>query len=406
MLMRTTATRGKRVTYTKQDGTTAVRKAPGERNRKPLTEKNVLTLPCKRKQYIVWDKGLKGLHVLVSPGGARTYRSLWYYPGSPKPHTRRLGRVGVITLDKAKELCLDDQKAAREGSDPRRDDPGHSDTFEAVVNEYIDREQIARKQNETAEEARRMLLKDCAAWKHRPIALIRDAEIEDLLEWIRDGDAEQRGRPYLAVKLWGHLGSLFRWCVRKRKLVVSPMVAVDRPWEGAKPRDRVYTDDELRKLWTCDSRTAVAANGDKIQLNATEGAYLKLLILTGKRKGALAAMRWGEIDDNWNWTPPAGKKNKRVHPLPLPKLAQRILLGVRPKDAKKEDCVFTTNWRFQSRVQKLSGIEDFFPHAIRHTVETKLAELRVPPHVRDLCSTTRRRAARARTTTTGTIGKN
>lgn len=35
-------------------------------------------------------------------------------------------------------------------------------------------------------------------------------------------------------------------------------------------------------------------------------------------------------------------------------------------------------------MQKLTGIEDFMPHAIRHTVETKLAELRVPPHVRDL----------------------
>jgi integrase len=35
-------------------------------------------------------------------------------------------------------------------------------------------------------------------------------------------------------------------------------------------------------------------------------------------------------------------------------------------------------------VQELSGIVDFFPHAIRHTVETRLAELRVPPHVRDL----------------------
>ena len=102
-----------------------------------------------------------------------------------------------------------DQRAARGGIDPRRDDPSRSDNYEAVVNEYVEREQIGRKRNVTAEEVRRILLKDCAEWKHRPIALIRVDEIEDLLEWIRDGDAEQRGRPYLAVKLWGHLGSLF-----------------------------------------------------------------------------------------------------------------------------------------------------------------------------------------------------
>ena len=361
--------------------TTATR---GKRNRKDLSEETVRLLPCKRKQYMVWDKGVKGLHVLVAPGGARTYRSLYYYVGSSKPHSRKLGRVGVMSLAKARELCLADQKAAREGIDPQSDDPSRSDIFEAVVNEYIDKEQIGRKRNTTAKEARRVLLKDCAAFKHRPIASIRIGEIEDLLEWIRDGDEEQRGRPYLAVKVWGHLGSLFRWCVKKRKLITSPMLGIDRPWTVASPRERVFSNDELRKLWTCGTRTTVAANGDKIELNAIETAYLKLLILTGKRKTALASMRWAEIDDNWNWTPPPGKPNKRVHPLPLPKLAQRVLHGVRPPDSKKDDCVFTTNWRFQTRVQRLSGIEDFFPHAIRHTVETKLAELKVPPHLRDL----------------------
>jgi integrase len=373
------------IKYTKRDGTEAKRKAPGKRTRKNLTEEMARHLPCRRAQYMVWDTGVKGLHVMVSPGGARTYRSLWYYPGSSKPYTRKLGRVGVIALDKARELCLTDQKAARGGGDPKRDEPKHSGTFEAVVNEYIDREQIARKQNETAEEARRILLKDCAAFLHRPISSIRIVEIEDLLERVRDGDGEQRGRPYLAVKLWGHLGALFNWGVRKRKLTLSPMAGIDKPWEGAEPRDRIFSDDELRKLWACDTRTTVGANGDKIQLSPIEGAYLKLLILTGKRKTALAAMRWGEINDDWYWQPPAGKKNKLVHPLPLPKLVQRILIGVKPKDARPDGYVFPgINWRFQSRVQRLSGVSDFFPHAVRHTVETKLAELKVPPHLRDL----------------------
>jgi hypothetical protein len=276
----------KRITYTR-GGKTATRKAPGKRIRKELTEEIAQHLECKRKQYMVWDKGVKGLHVLVSPGGARTYRSLYYYPGSSKPHSRRLDRVGVITLEKAQALCLADQKAAREGHDPKRDEPSRSDAFEAVVNEYVDREQIARKENATAEEVRRILLRDCAAFRHRPIGSLCIAEIEDLLERVRDGDAEHRGRPYLANKLWAHLGSLFKWAVKKRKLAASPMVAIDRPWEGAKPRSRTYSDAELQRLWIC-------------QLDANEASFLKLLILTGKRKGAIASMRWGAInDDAW-----------------------------------------------------------------------------------------------------------
>src|SRR4029079_5848263 len=83
------------------------------------------------------------------------------------------------------------------------------------------------------------------------------------------------------------------------------------------------------------------------------------------------------------------------HPLPLPKLAQRILLGLKPNYAKPDGQVFPSPLggkngvmhiatMFQGRVKKLTGITDFMPHSIRHTVETKLAELRIPPHVRDL----------------------
>ncbi len=87
-----------------------------------------------------------------------------------------------------------------------------------MVNEYIDREQIGRKENETPKEARRILLKECADWKHRPLSSIRDDEIDDLLERVRDGDAEHKGRPYLAVKLWGHLGGFQREVQRLKQI--------------------------------------------------------------------------------------------------------------------------------------------------------------------------------------------
>ncbi len=108
--MQTTSSRS--VTYTKMDGSRARRKAPGKRVRKKLSDDNVLTLPTKRKQYMVWDTGQKGLHVLVSPGGARTCRSVYYFPGSSKPYSKKLGRVGEITLEQAQQLCRADQKAA------------------------------------------------------------------------------------------------------------------------------------------------------------------------------------------------------------------------------------------------------------------------------------------------------
>jgi integrase len=36
------------------------------------------------------------------------------------------------------------------------------------------------------------------------------------------------------------------------------------------------------------------------------------------------------------------------------------------------------------KVRRASKIADFYPHALRHTAETRLAELGVAPHIRDL----------------------
>ena len=43
-----------------------------------------------------------------------------------------------------------------------------------------------------------------------------------------------------------------------------------------------------------------------------------------------------------------------------------------------------TGSSIRDRVRSESGIADFYPHALRHTAETRLAELRVAPHIRDL----------------------
>ena len=56
------------------------------------------------------------------------------------------------------------------------------------------------------------------------------------------------------------------------------MIGIDKPFDGERSRDRYFKDDELIAIW----RAADAIGG-------SEGRFLKMLMLTGKRKGALAA---------------------------------------------------------------------------------------------------------------------
>ena len=209
-------------------------------NRKVFTEKNVLTLRARRKQYMVWDGGngrgsgevVRGLGILVSPIGAKSYRSVYYFPGSSKSHSRHLGRVGEMTLEEARKLCREDRGTARSGNDPRADDPSKSASYQAAVDDYIKRVQIGQDKNSSAEQARRVLLADCEDWHQRPLATIRNTEIQRLLELVRAGDEGLglKPRPYLANLLYARMRPFFNWCAKPtiNKIKHNPRPVLDR----------------------------------------------------------------------------------------------------------------------------------------------------------------------------------
>jgi hypothetical protein len=75
-------------------------------------------------------------------------------------------------------------------------------------------------------------------------------------------------------------------------------------------------------------------------------------------------------------------------PVPLSTLTQSVI-GKRQSQGyvfpgPVESTHYTDDGVLHRKVRRESGITDFFPHALRHTAETKLAELRIPPHIRDL----------------------
>jgi integrase len=369
------------------------------RNLKRLTEENVLTLEVKRRQYMVWDSGrrsARGLGILISPTGTRSYRVVYYFPGSSKPHSMRLGRVGELPLAEARKRAADARgKAQDEGIDPKAANASKSDSFKSAVEEYVRHWQKGKRENATAEEVQRILLKACSdpeatkregepsgGWLNRPVGTIRAQEIDKLLCSIRDGDDNgTRPKRYLANKVHALLRTFFDWCAKPAigKIRVSPMVGVDKPFDGEKPRDRHFSDGEIKAIWR-------AAN----KIGGVEGRFIKALLLTGKRKGALSRMRWEHINEAWFWEPPQSesRKNKRLLPVPLSALTQSVI-GKRQAQGYVfpgvvESTHYVDDGVLHRKVRRESGIANFFPHALRHTAETKLAELRVPPHIRDL----------------------
>jgi hypothetical protein len=79
------------------------------------------------------------------------------------------------------------------------------------------------------------------------------------------------------------------------------MLGIDKPSDNERRRER----DWFKKRTGDEAIRAIWAAADKI--GGVEGQYLKVLLLTGKRKTALAEMKWEEIDKKtWFWDAPPG----------------------------------------------------------------------------------------------------
>jgi integrase len=346
-------------------------------NRTFLTDDKVAALPCKRKAYFVWDCGgrggrssVRGLHVHVQPTGTKTYRYSFRLKGWKSAASYKLGRWPGMSLMEAREKAAAAAKHVEKGIDPRDADPANSDTFEATVREWHKREQVDRLKNVSADDNRDFLLHIFADLKHRPVGDITLQEISMILAKVVNS-----GRGASANRAHAHIKSFYTWCFEEGLVSVSP-VKKRQPAPKPQARQRAWftgqaADPVIKGVWDYAKRVG----GD-------EGKLLKLLLITGKRRNAVRGMAWDQISDSWYWTPPKGTKNKRNNPIPLPKLAQRVL-GRRPDGGGSVfDCrpsvvqINHTGKRLAKAV-----VADFFIHGIRHVVATKLSEQKVAPHI-------------------------
>jgi len=280
--------------------------------RRKLTATSVRQLRAPDTGQIQYnDSELPGFALRVTANDVRSF-VLQYRPRSG-PHKGRwtrwtIGRLAsslqaangtdLLTLGQAREVARHARVAIRDQeADPARDgkrlegDDG-PETYAKAVEKYIETYQIKKKGNRTASEVKRLLLKEGAGWLDRPVYEITRSDIHDLLNRLM-----AEGKHYLANRAFAALRTFFKWCVSRDKIEHSPCEGVERPFDGERPRGRHYDDDEIKAIWTA----ADAIEGPR-------GAFLKIMLLTGKRRGEVAGLTWDELDlDQGIWTLPASR---------------------------------------------------------------------------------------------------
>jgi integrase len=185
------------------------------------------------------------------------------------------------------------------------------------------------------------------------------------------GIIEDIKAPSEAAHAFKDIRTFFNWCV-PRYLPHSPCGGLKSP-SKYKPRERVLTDEELKKVWN----------------TATEyplGSIVRLLILTGQRKSEIGSLRFEQINGQEQTITLPETKNGRSHTFPIGPLAQALIKEV-PRDG---------NFLFMGRVkgqpyngwgkdktefEKLCGIKGWTLHDLCRTFATNLAALGTPIHV-------------------------
>jgi integrase len=306
-----------------------------------LTEHKIdrLTVETGRKDKLIFDDAQRGLAVRVTASGGRTYLCQYTLHG----HKWRvpLGACSALSLAKAREAAAAVMGDVAKGRNPAADRKDAAAAERAkrvrdrltlrVLIEDWERLHLAGRRASYAAEAVRALnsafadaLDDAAEDLDRA-AVVRALDGLTRRNGRKKADTDKPKGAAMTGRTAAYGRAAFAWAVKRGMVAANPFA--DLPIaKSVTKRERVLMNDEIGEAWRAAGTVA-----------APYGSIIRLLILTGQRRGEVAGMAWGELsDDLTTWTLPGGRtKNGAAHMVPLSGPARNIIRSLLPDDANE-----------------------------------------------------------------------
>lgn len=284
-----------------------------------LTTKTVEAMkPDPEKRREVPDPAISGLYLVVQPSGAKSWALRYRHAGKPKKLT--LGKWPVMGVADARAAASEAIEKVEHGSDPsaakraekaalRDADLAQRDKIKTLVGQFEKRHLAHLRSGKTVK--RELERHVVSVWGDRDVQEIGRRDVIDLLDGIVDS-----GRATSANRVRAYLSKFFNWLIERGVIDASPMAGVKAPAKE-KSRERVLSDEEIRRFWRACER-----------VGEPWGSLGRVLLLTGQRLGEVSGMSDGEIEGATWHLPAARVKNGRAHDVPLSGAAAKALAGV------------------------------------------------------------------------------
>lgn len=349
--------------------------------RKALTQATVEKLrPDPTKDIERPDHLFPALRLRVYKSGARSFWVRTRIAGKTVNH--RLEDVG-LDLARARQATRDFLAKVAAGENPREAKRKINATTLGGMAELFLKDSASHVRLRTQVERERHLRRDWEPLHHRPLAEIKRSEIAARLLEIKD----EHG-PIAANRSRTTLFTLFDWALDKTEDLLNVVASTRRPLRKEPKRLRVLTGDERRAVWA-------ATEGE-----GAHNAIVRLLLLTGQRKGEVGGMMRGELDlEKATWTlSPERTKNALPHIVPLSRQAIEIIKAQPDRGAylfgERGDAPFSGWSRCKRRLDQrilaarrkanpeASPMPNWVMHDLRRTLVTGMNdELGIAPHV-------------------------
>ncbi|MEL6566873.1 MAG: tyrosine-type recombinase/integrase [Pseudomonadota bacterium] len=313
----------------------------------------------------IWDAALPGFGVRITAKGRKSFFVMTRLHGRRTRVT--LGTYPRLSLAEAREAARQALQAADAGHDPRAAKAASTTRLETALEEFEARHLSKLKPSSVRSVKGLLWGRFLDRFKARTLDTIRRGEIQALLDDIAD-----EGKATTANRMLASVRKFFNWSVKRGLLEVSPCAGIEAPAKENQ-RDRFLSMAELAQLWeACETLSPVAS------------AFVRILAVTGQRRGSVASMRRSQITDGV-WTIPADNmKGSRAHTVPLPPMALDILANL--PVINDSDLVFTHDGRrevsgfskLKAQLDRACEIFDWRLHDLRRTAGTHIARLGFP----------------------------